>query len=148
MKKCVYLLLVIMVFTACVGCGNKASAELTDKLRSEIVEKWREKTGLEAQWDGKSGYYGTYNGIVVFNNNGIDYGVGVMYLDAITKITVGGMDFSWPNAFTIYAYKDGQFYNLETAYENGLLTKKNIERIAEHHEEYLYTVTNWERPTK
>ena len=49
---------------------------------------------------------------------------------------------------TAWEKKTGNFYDLETAYKDGLITKENLERIADYHDEYLDHSTNWTRPAK
>lgn len=133
MRRLLLLLGLICLFLA--GCANAGSSELSAEVKEEMDVAWRRQKGEKLQWDGVSGYYGTYGGVVVCIFWGDD--------GAIGKRVVAGETFSWPSSFEIYAYKDGEFYNLETAYEKGFLTKKNIESIAQRHDEYLSERTNW-----
>lgn len=135
MKKYIYFLLLTVLFTMLIGCENKESAGLSAEVKAEMEAAWLKQNGRELPWNGEDGYYGTYNGAVVYIDGG--------QLTVITKIEVAGEEFSWPSSFTIYAYKDGWFYDLETAYEKGILTEKNIKSIAERHDEYLSVKTNW-----
>ena len=135
MKKYIYFLLLTVLFTMLIGCENKESAGLSAEVKAEMEAAWLKQNGRELPWNGEDGYLGTYNGAVVYIDGG--------QLTVITKIEVAGEEFSWPSSFTIYAYKDGWFYDLETAYEKGILTEKNIKSIAERHDEYLSVKTNW-----
>ena len=126
-----------VLFTTFIGCGNKGSAELSTEaktglsaeVQAEMEAAWLEREGRELPWNGETGYYGTYNGAVVY----ISFGHATM----VVEKEVAGETFVWPRSFVIYAYKDGEFYDLETAYEKGVLTKKNIKSIAKRHDEYL-----------
>lgn len=142
MKKYVYFLLLAVLFTSFIGCANKGSAELSAEaktglsaeVKAEMEAAWLKQNGRELPWNGEDGYYGVYNGAVVYLESGP--------LTAVTEKEVAGETFVWPRSFVIYVYKDGEFYDLETAYENGLLTKKNIKSIAKRHDEYLSERTN------
>lgn len=129
MKKYVYFLLLAVLFTMLMGCGNKESTALSAEMKAEMDAAWLKQNGRKLPWNGEDGYYGTYNGAVVYLESG--------QLSAVTEKEVAGETFVWPRSFVIYAYKDGEFYDLETAYEKGVLTKKNIKSIAKRHDEYL-----------
>ena len=131
MKKYIYFLLLAVLFTTFMGCGNKDSAVLSAEVKEAMEVTWRRQKGGKLLWDG-SGYYGTYDGTVVFFISGD--------LTAEMNKEVAGETFWWPYVGEIYAYKDDWFYKLEAAYEKGFLTKKNIKRIAELHNEYLSEV--------
>ena len=136
MKKYRFYLALLILCLFLAGCGKvKESEVLSEEKIAEIVTAWEKKTGSRTQWDGVEGYYGTYQDVVVFNENGFDYGA--LYMEAYWEINVGGEVFPWPNSFQIYTYSDGKFYELETAYKDGLITKENLERIADYHYEYL-----------
>lgn len=129
MKKlfglCFALMLLCAVFSGCDGLGK---ASVSAEVKAEMDKIWLSQKGEKLPWDGESGYYGTYDGAVVY----IDVGL----LGAITEKVVADQKFVWSSSFTIQVYKDGAFYDLETAYEKGLLTKENIGTIAKRHEEY------------
>ena len=74
-------------------------------------------------------YYGTYNDAVV-----IYYaGGGIGYTCAETTDYVAGCKFHYADGNTIKVWKDGDLYVMKSAYEEGVLTKKQVERIAELH---------------
>lgn len=138
MKSFRNLFLLFLICSIFMGCGNKNGTAVSAALKAEINEAWQKENGHKLSWDGESGYYGTYQGAVVFLYDG------EMAAQAITEITVAGENFIWPNAFVIWVYQDAKFYDLSTAYEMGMLTQENVKSIAERHEDYLYTVTNWD----
>ena len=135
MKKCCWLLLLVLVCAVFIGCGSAESTQLPASVKAEMDAAWLKKEGKNLPWDGESGYYGTYDGAVVYIEEG--------QLTAITEKVVADQKFVWPSSFTINVYKDGVFYDLEGAYAQGILTQKNIERIAKLHDEYLSEKTNW-----
>jgi len=68
--------------------------------------------------------YGHYNGVVVVRMERGAY-------EVITEIQVGEVDFTFENTNTPLVWKDGEFYEFENAYEQGLLTKTNLLDIAQ-----------------
>lgn len=73
-------------------------------------------------------YYGEYNGCYVFFRSGI--------ADATETKLIAGCYFYHTKLFNLYAYKDGVFYNLDAAYEKGLITQKQVEKVMYVHDEY------------
>lgn len=69
------------------------------------------------------GYYGTYNGA-----SAVKIGGG-SELAVITEVTVADVEFVFPTHVQIKIWKDGTFYSMENAYDQGLLTKDDIEMI-------------------
>lgn len=69
------------------------------------------------------GYYGTYNGA-----SAVKIGGG-SELTVITEVTVADVEFVYPTHVQIKIWKDGTFYSMENAYDQGLLTKADIEMI-------------------
>lgn len=72
-------------------------------------------------------YYGTYNGSVAAI---IGYGFYV-YADVITYENIDGITIAYPNTNTILIWNSESFYHLQESYDNGLLTKDDVKRIAE-----------------
>jgi len=73
-------------------------------------------------------YYGEYSGCYVFFRSGI--------ADATETKLIAGCYFYHTKLFNLYAYKDGVFYNLDAAYEKGLITQKQVEKVMYVHDEY------------
>lgn len=73
-----------------------------------------------------NGYYGTYDGAVAVNMLGtrISY-IDDCYIDEI----IAGYLFSFTGDNTIIVWKDGEFYDLSEAYDQGILTKEHIGQI-------------------
>lgn len=97
--------------------------------QQEISDAWIDKYGkwYILNWDVYTRYYGTYGDSVVFFNNG-DIAASVL-----SEIRVAESVFKHGSGFSLNVYRDGEIYNLEDAYENGILTKEQIAEIAEYH---------------
>ncbi len=130
---------VLLVLICCLltGCGKTNKSVLSVGLKSEVEEMWLKRTGRELSLDSESGYYGMYQGMVVFHSTPEQSAA------EITEIVIAGQSFVWPSGFSIMAYWNGEFIYLEEAYTKGMLTQESIQDIAERHEEYLYMKTNW-----
>ena len=70
-------------------------------------------------------YYGTFRDSVVVASMG-------NFAEDV-NITIGGYSLLYPNNVKVYVYNNGAFYDIEKAYEIGLLTDKDIKIIAERH---------------
>ena len=76
-------------------------------------------------------YYGTYNycvAIMVFYKN-------QPINDACAEIIVAGIKFQYSDGSRIVVWKENKFYDLKTAYTEGLLKRKDIKGIAYYHKE-------------
>lgn len=129
MRKWYYVLILLLLCVAFIVCGTRSTRFPSAKLKAEIEEAWQKKTGYKLNLDdGCHGYYGTYDGAVVF------FGYGATM--AVWKINVAGVEFQWNHGANLKVYKEGEFYSLEEAYELGLLTEKNIKSISKYHERF------------
>ena len=122
----------VLVFVSC-----SFPWDLSREKKREIRDAWLEKTGEDIAWYHKNfnvptgmRYYGTYSGYTVFFKSG-----STTDRDN-TDLTVAGQEFKYGSPFTIWAYKDGEFYDLEYAYNNGLLSRGQIRAIAKYHEKF------------
>ena len=73
------------------------------------------------------GYYGTFGGAVVVMMDGFDHS------DVCVDAVVADSVIHYGDSNTIQVWKNGVFYELNEAYERGLLTKNDVERIAVWH---------------
>jgi hypothetical protein len=119
----------LIVAFSFVGCGK------TDE---PLV--WNEETALRVRQDYFNSnindavtladveifsYYGIYNNCIVLVING--HGG---YGQAVVLENIAGTDFIYGNVgFVIKVWKDGVFYSLTQAYEDGLLTDEDIGKI-------------------
>lgn len=54
----------------------------------------------------------------------------MMYAEVITTDTVAGLQFVYSCSQRMQVWSDGQFYNLQLAYDNGLLTREDLRTLA------------------
>ena len=80
-------------------------------------------------------YYGLYNdyAVVLFEGTW-------QVFTATREEKIAGYDFQFANYGMIYLWKDGAFFALTEAYEQNLLTKKQIASISKIHENRLFLV--------
>lgn len=50
--------------------------------------------------------------------------------EVITKIKVAGIKFTFSNSNTALIWKDGQFFEMADAHNNGIITKENLKELA------------------
>ena len=126
MKKKYYIAILLLLCGVLIALGIKAdSFKFPKAVKAEIEEAWLFAYKEDINLDYYE-YYGTYNGAIVF------FGAGE--LAQMWNISVAGVEFEWTSSANIWVYKDGRFYSLEDAYEDGLLTERNIKSISRRHE--------------
>ena len=159
-KKAISIMMVlILLLGAFAGCGNAmysdsettpianvgadpesdpdpdSDSELDNEEKAKLEEDWFKLKGEPLEWwDFENGqyegarYYGTFNGYIIFFVEHPSIGATI---DADRG--VGDFIFYHSGNFQIYAYKSGEFYTLEEAYRNGLLSDNQIEKIYNIH---------------
>jgi len=75
-------------------------------------------------------HYGNYNGCVPVILGGS--GIGDVMTEEWEEV-VSGHEFWYSEGYRIEVWHEGAFYNLQEAYERGLLIEENLEQIAEIH---------------
>ena len=133
--KIIGILALFILIGSIIIAGDLKDKSSTKKLKEEVSLAWKERKGTELIWEGEKSvvagaarYYGRYEGAVVFClNRPLPMGM---------NITVAGERFKWGNIFLIFAYQDDEFYTLEEAYEQGVLTQDHVKQIAETHSKY------------
>lgn len=111
---------------------------VTDKPRPQAPLTLEKKRELEAAYPqndphvylGLESYYGTYGRCVAVMRSG-------MAGEAITEQTIAGQYFWYPSTNTISIFRDGQWYSLPHAYDNGWLTAEDVRDIN------IYYKTGW-----
>lgn len=114
---------------------------LSDEMKAEIAEAYADESSLlltEEGWftvadigkpdAGKLQYLGTYNGYDVLFQKG--------QLTVVSSMTVAGYTISCNSAFSLRAYKDGNFHDLQLIYDEGKLTKEDIAAIHRMYRQY------------
>ena len=141
MKRTLAILLVMTMFAAILGgcSGEPVEPPYISELDEEIQNAIKQTCLDEVQADDSEGYfkdktiddvdidryYGTYNDCVVVKIYGF-----YEYTQALWEDRVAGVKIQYYNGCRISAWKDGVFYELKDAYEQGLLTRKDIKKIA------------------
>lgn len=125
MKK-ISIILASLIFVFCLVSCNKNLDTLDKKTEAKLLADWQNEFGHEL--GSINAYYGTYGDCVVFLVEGDTL--------ALKSIEVAGTVFSYNVGFEIYVYKDHHFYLLQDAYEKNYLTKDDIVKIGEYHQEY------------
>ena len=142
MKKWNYILLAFLLCALCVACVKvrvlsvhmlKAEAERAmlkgyhgEFFFDESYVFWDDEA---SGWSGHFRYYGIYKDAVVFGTNQGE--------ELKTELSVAGEQFECGGGFSIYVYHEGEIQTLEEAYGQGLLTQREIGKIAQKHKEYL-----------
>ena len=147
MKKVISLvILVAMTSSLFVGCQepydpNKLYTDLPSKevckeiyLTFQDMGTWACGLYFESIYGDKNinyqWYYGTINGYIIILSEPGDVCVAC-------QMKVADCTFEYGYPFEIYAYKDGQVWVLQEAYEKGLLTKDHIKLLEERHVEIV-----------
>ena len=126
MKKKYYIVIFLLLCGILIALGIKAdNFKFPKAVKAEIEEAWLFAYEREINLDYRE-YYGTYSGAVVFFGEG--------QTDGFWHISVAGVEFKWPSGANIMVYKEGRFFSLEKAYEEGVLTERNIKSISRRHE--------------
>lgn len=119
--------------------SNVLDEETAEMLRREFAVYIGEIDPSYAHFDPEyvriEAYYGTYNGCEVFlplYKSGYD--------EAEDRFTIAGYEMYFPClGYEIYVCKDGEFYELEDAYENGHIGENAVAAIAENnHARYFF----------
>lgn len=125
---CIILALsTLLSFTAC--SPNAKSVfdikPLSAKKVHEIEDAYLKEFGTHEYSNENTVYYGTYDGCIVFRNS--------FWHGEYGESEIAGEVFEYGS---IMAYKDGEFYGYEDAYEKGILTAAHISKIAKYHRQY------------
>lgn len=79
-------------------------------------------------------YYGTINNCTVIRAE--RRSIAAVWM-GWGRYEVADRVFYWSDPFRLYVYRDGEVCTLEEAYERGWLTKEQIDKIYEKHQEYI-----------
>ena len=75
--------------------------------------------------------YGSENGYYLF------FFTGGMRPAVEVTVNIGGVEFYNPMPFNFYAYKDGNFIEIEDAFEQGLISSETLIKAQEYHKQCL-----------
>ena len=145
MKKICCFLALVLLLGCLAGCQSgehqersieNADGTLSDWMKEEMYEaydkKYFEPYGIEMMksdfgfwWDpekpmdGGKEYYGTYNGYIMYSSN--------LGAEAPMEKELAGFVFAYSHHRGLRAYKDGEFYDLEELYKDGVVGDEAIE---------------------
>lgn len=120
-KKIILLGVAMVMIFLLTACGNDQEDRIRNDYLSYLHSQGETETTLDDVKILKN--YGTYNNAVVVRMERPAF-------EVVTVIQVGGIDFTFSNSNTALVWKDGQFFELQEAYDTGLLSKENLTSIA------------------
>lgn len=113
--------------------GGYQDAELMEKIaddyRDYCYEKWKIHTTFWVEY-----CYGVYDDSVPVMMDGRE----VATSHAERDVEIGKVVFHYRDGKSIEVWKDGDFYTLEEAYEQGLITEDHLHEIADVHNNERY----------
>lgn len=140
MKKYILIICVaVLLIGTLLVCTVQPSQYVPSLLRRSAIEKaWLEQEDYEmgiwfdeseeSKHLGNLCYYGRYQGYdIVFMRT---------MLAVISGKKIGNEEFHHSSGFVLYAYKNGEFIELEDAYAQGLISDRSLARIAKKHSKY------------
>ena len=118
MKKISILLIFLLSFFM-IGCGNKDA-----QIKEDYLTYAHEKGDTNI----------TIDNVKILKRYGIYHDAHVLLIDrsayeVTTTITVGGIEFGFNNTNTALVWKEGQFYELQEAYEKNILSLKDLQTL-------------------
>jgi len=103
---------------------------LCPELEMRIKEDWAARSPMSTPEDVRiDHYFGTYNGKVALMIRDTRGG----FPDVVWEQTVAGIVFRYNSGQQIHIWYDGEFFSLPQAYEQGLITRKDVRDINIHH---------------
>lgn len=117
------LLSILCIFIGVlVGCSQTQEQQIREDYLAFMHEQGDKKMTIDDVVILDS--YGTYNGAVVVRINRPAF-------EVLTKIIVGGIEFTFSNSNTALVWKNGEFFELSDAYDHEILTLDNLISIAQ-----------------
>ena len=143
MKKLTLVLAAVLLISCLTACNAPSDSNELTELYSPVLLTGEKRTELgqtfsmhvddwytEKNPGAKYRYYGTYEGYdIIF----CDAKSNVLHISGI--IAIGNRVFLHINTFLLRAYKDGNSIDLKEAYEQGLVSKETIEKVADLHQQ-------------
>lgn len=117
------LLSILCIFIGVlIGCSQTQEQQIREDYLAFMHEQGDKKMTIDDVVILDS--YGTYNGAVVVRINRPAF-------EVLTKIIVGGIEFTFSNSNTALVWKNGEFFELSDAYDHEILTLDNLISIAQ-----------------
>lgn len=140
-KKISIMLLVILLSFSLISCADKEyTGILTEEMGNEIIYAASKKYNVNSELIKIYHFFGAFDDkyIVILNTPFNEYLTN--YEESIEKYSFNYLRYYYvTNPLTVY-YND-DFYSLQEAYDQKLLTIKNIQKIKEHFDEYFEKIT-------
>ena len=120
------ILMMLLALCILVSCNAfKGEAGLMDRIAKDYEEycykQWGVRTSFEVEY-----CYGTYDDCVFV----MMVGEGISTTQALRDVEVGGVMFHYRDGDSIEVWRDGEFYSLEEAYEQGYVTVESLQEVA------------------
>ena len=109
----------------------RAQEPLTEPMKKEIEAAWQNSQGNVLRWYDNNGnirYYGTFNDCVILFEDTED--------SIPSQLRVKSHLFEHTSSFQIHVYQNGEFIDLNTAYQTGLLDSDTINTLSIFHDEF------------
>ena len=129
------VLLVICVITSCANLRGEADNaqsnggyqddELMDRIAKDYEEYYYQQWGIRTSFEVEY-FYGVYDECAYVMMVGED----ICTTQANRDIEVGGVMFHYRDGNSIEVWRDGEFYSLEEAYEQGYVTVESLQEVA------------------
>ena len=144
MRKLLALLLVLILSLGTFAACASSQAGTFESRKKEIERAWLKRnedtdgkvrelvwsTDLENAKYQNVRYYGTYNDYdILFHRR-------TSILAVTGQIEIAGKLFEHGCPFDLYAYRDGEFYELKDIHNEGLITDEQISEILQTHNEF------------
>ncbi len=131
MKKFYFVFFVILSALCICSCSPKKLSPLNDEAQTKIKSDYAELYNKSG--DGKitaddvviENYFGTYDNAVALRITSKHEG----YFFVMVYKTIAGMDFEFNSTQPLYIYKDGNFTPIDEAYDNGIISEKDVKNI-------------------
>lgn len=125
------VLLTVMLIFSLVSCDNSNGNDdtLSEELETEIREAyldWIPNSSAIINQIHIKHFFCEYNGAYAVYIVG-----GIAYYYSVTTEIVGGVRFVYPDSNRIRVYFNGEFFTLTQAYEQKILSKRNLRKIAD-----------------
>jgi hypothetical protein len=142
MKRNIKWMITVLCVALAVGVGlyfllrPEETHQLSEEKRVEISEAWQRHSGQELLWYHEADPHAASRGMRYYGSgNGYDILFMPSDMQAVMDVQIAGKLFS-DNVFDLYAYKDGQFYDLKETYQAGLISEKTVHKAAQLHQNW------------
>ena len=120
------ILMMLLALCILVSCNAfKGEAGLMDRIAKDYEEYYYQQWGIRTSFEVEY-FYGVYDECAYV----MMVGEGICTTQANRDIEVGGVMFYYRDGNSIEVWKEGEFYSLEEAYEQGYVTVESLQEVA------------------